>query len=471
MANPSASERPAAARPAAGAPSARSLSRRLAAHLDRSGLLPPEQPVVVALSGGLDSVVLLHLLKFSAHHRSLAAAHFDHGMRPNSAEDAAWVAGLCRAWEVPLVTGRARAHLRSEAEARRARYEFLEAAAPADALIATAHHLDDQAETVLFRAARGSGLRGLAAILPRRGRIVRPLLPFARAELEAYARAARLRWRDDPTNRSAAYARNRIRADVLPALERAVPGARRALARLAGHARAAEGAWDGLLDELVSSVLLRHHERSVEVARERLLAYPSEVQGRILRHLLRRHGFAPGRAGTEAAVEFITSGASGSRRALTGGVELEREFERIVVRWGSVAAPPADRTVTIEGAVTGAGEAVLSGARWLVRWEAGPAAVREAGSSVEAFDPTAVRFPLELRGWRPGDRIRLAGGTKKLKKLFAERRVARGARPCRPILVDAAGRVLWIVDLARSTVGQPVAGLSALQITVINGGR
>ena len=92
------------------------------------------------------------------------------------------------------------------------------------------------------------------------------------------------------------------------------------------------------------------------------------------------------------------------------------------------------------------------------------------GSSVETFDPTTVRFPLELRGWRPGDRVRLVGGTKKLKKLFTERWVARGARPRQPVLVDAGGRVLWIVGIARAALCQPVEGLPALQITVTNGG-
>src|SRR5690606_38570557 len=149
-----------------------------------------------------DSVVLLHLLRCGRRRDALYAAHLDHGMRPDSADDAAWVAGLCRAWGVPLVTERAAQLPRSETEARAVRYAFLESAADrlgADR-IATAHHADDRIETVLARLARGTNVRGLAGIPIRRGRYVRPLLRYRRREIEAYARAVGLRWREDPTN-------------------------------------------------------------------------------------------------------------------------------------------------------------------------------------------------------------------------------------------------------------------------------
>src|SRR5690606_25249179 len=202
----------------------------------------------------------------------LVAAHFDHRMRPGSDEDANWVAGLCTAWDLPLELGHADPPPRSEAEARAARYRFLHAAAErvrADR-IATAHQADDQAETVLFRIIRGTGLRGLTGIPARRGMIVRPLLPFRRAELEAYARSTHLRFREDPTNLVLGYARNRLRHDVLPRLERIAPGARRALVRLAREARAAEAAGDSLLDAVEREVVSIDAE-GVLLARERLL--------------------------------------------------------------------------------------------------------------------------------------------------------------------------------------------------------
>jgi tRNA(Ile)-lysidine synthase len=457
-----------------GRPEAHRLRARFAAHLRRSGLLPPDAPVLVALSGGVDSVVLLHLLRFGDEPRRLVAAHLDHAMRPGSAADAAWVAGLCRAWGIPLVCGSADPPPRTEAAARDLRYAFLErqAAQAGAALIATAHHLDDQAETVLFRAARGAGLRGLAGILPRRGAIVRPLLPFTRAEILDYARAAGLRWREDPSNAAHVYARNRLRAEVLPPLERAVPGAVHALARLAARARAAERGWDAVLDTLLEGVLLTADPGAPQVARDRLLAYPSEVQGRILRHLLRRHGFAPGWAGTTAAVEFIRSGVSGTGVTLEGGVRLEREFDRILVRLLLSAGTPADRAARLEGLEAGEVEAVVGGCSRRVRWGAAPPAAADAADRLlEVFDASAIRFPLELRGWRSGDRIRLPGGTKKLKKLFAERRVGRSGRSCVPILVEAGGRILWVVGFARAPAVRPVPGRPALYVTVTDVGR
>ncbi|HEX2167730.1 MAG TPA: tRNA lysidine(34) synthetase TilS, partial [Longimicrobiales bacterium] len=297
------------------------------------------QRIVVALSGGLDSVVLLHLLRFHLR-REVYAAHFDHAMRVDSGADAQWVSGLCRAWSVPLETARAEDPPRSEAAAREMRYTFLVAAAErigADAIV-TAHHADDQAETVLFRLARGTGVAGLAGIPVRRGIVVRPLLAFTRAELEAYARVSRIHWRDDPTNRSLRYARNRIRHRVLPELERARPGATRRIARLARAAAAAERAWRGIVEAAMKDVVECSDERGFVLARERLLAYDPHVRARVIRHLLDRLGSRPDRAGTRSAMTFINSGTSGGIMELAGGVRLEREFDRLNLR--SVPSEP-----------------------------------------------------------------------------------------------------------------------------------
>lgn len=428
------------------------LADRLRAHLDAASLIPGGTAVVVALSGGLDSVVLLHLLRFPLRDRvgPLSAAHLDHAMRDGSDADARWVSGLCRAWELPLVQHRAHPPPRSEAEARDARYAFLDDVAPPDALLATAHHADDQAETVLFRLARGTGLRGLRGIAPRRGRIVRPLLPFPRAMLEEYGVRARLGWRTDPTNVDLGFARNRIRHRVMPELERARPGAARALAAAASHARSAEAALEELVGRIEEEVALDADAVRATLARDALLAYHPHLQARVLRRLLRRYGAAPGRAGTRAALEFITSGLSGGSLDLPAGVRLERDFDRIRIaapRSGAfqAGAEVEDTLLEIAGPDAGAGVAILAGRRLDVRWGEVPGERDVASISV-----ATPRFPLLLRRWRPGDRIRLAYGTKKLKKLFAERRLDRRERSRVPVLVDGAGRVLWVVGLARA---------------------
>jgi tRNA(Ile)-lysidine synthase len=431
------------------APVASGLAERLGRHLDRSRLVGPGTPVLVALSGGLDSVALLHLLRFPLRERvgALSAAHLDHAMRADSDADARWVAGLCRAWDVPLSIRRAEPPPRSEAEARSWRYTFLEDAAPSGVLIATGHHADDQAETVLFRLARGTGLRGLRGIAPRWGRVVRPLLPFQRTELEEYAQRAGLAYRSDPTNLELRFARNRIRHRVLPELERVRPGVVLRLAALALDAGRAEAAWEQALEAVEKDVVLDADACGATLARDRVQAYHPQLRARLLRRLLRRYGTPPGRAGTQAALEFINSGPSGGSVHLPAGLRLERDFDRvrIVAPEPAAAADALDRVVEIAGAGAGSALAVIGGRPYQVRWGSATEGVAEESACVA--DP---RFPLVLRGWRAGDRIRLAYGTKKLKKLLAERRLDRRARARVPVLVDGRGEVLWVVGLARA---------------------
>ncbi len=425
--------------------------------------------MVVAVSGGVDSIVLLHLLRFlpPPWEIRLLAAHLDHRMRPGSAADADWVAGVCRAWDVPLERSTAQPPPRNEAEAREARYRFLRDVrrrTRADR-VATAHHADDQAETVLFRVIRGTGLRGLRGIAPRRGPLVRPLLPFHRSEIEAYAEAAGIRSREDPTNRDPRFARNRLRLEILPRLEAIAPGAAGALARLSDHARAAERAWDQVLDRLEAEAVVARRNDEIELARPVLLSYDPPVRARVIRRILRRLGVIPGRRGTTAVVEFTNCGASGAWIRIAGGIRVQRDFDRIRIRRAlpDIGPPAADRPAVIETPDAGASAALIAGRPYRVRWSPGPAAPPDQGAS---FGLDGLAFPLVVRGWRAGDRIRLAYGTKKLKKLFAEKRVPRAERAGVPVLADADGRVLWIRGVARAAIAPPEPGRPSLHVTV-----
>jgi len=423
--------------------------------------------VLVALSGGADSVALLHLLRFAstADGRAVFAAHFDHAMRAESGRDAQWVAGLCRAWGVPLIAGRAEGVLRTEEEARDARYAFLRQAREevGAAWIATAHHADDQAETVLFRLLRGTGITGLAGIPPMdagRG-LVRPLLPFTRARIRRYAARQRLRWREDGSNASLDPARNRIRHQILPLVERTVaPGARAALVRLAELSREDEAAFDALLAGEMEG-LAREEEGALVLVRERLAGYDSPVAARLLRGLLRRFGVVPDRDGTRSALRFIGTAPSGRELRLAGGIRIRTEFGEARIERDPGPVPP-DAPLAL---AAGRGEgACRIGGRWRrVAWRpAGGDADASAGGA-ESFAVADDAWPLLLRGWLPGDRVRTPAGTRTLKRLFNDRRVPLGARARVPVLADARGRVLWVAGLQR---GAPPPGRGEPGVTL-----
>jgi tRNA(Ile)-lysidine synthase len=261
----------------------------LVAAVDRalraSGMPARGSTLVVGLSGGADSVALTDALAALRRRRGfrLVAAHLDHGLRPGSADDAESCAELCRRLDVPFRRGEADVRARAARErggleqaARRERYAFLRDVREREqaAAIAVAHTRDDQAETLLLRLTRGTGLRGLAGMRPRRGPWIRPLLGVTRAQVAEFLRDRRLRARRDPTNDDLRWSRNLVRHRVLPALARLNPRAGEALAGAAARlgavaallerqapralARASAGAAPGGI-RLVRATLLRYH--------------------------------------------------------------------------------------------------------------------------------------------------------------------------------------------------------------------
>ena len=230
--------------------------------------IPDGAALLLAISGGPDSTALLHGAARLAPIRGwrLTVAHLDHALRAASADEAAGVAAAAVRLGLPVEVQRtdvaalaASEHRSLEDAGRQARYRFFEDAAArfgADTLIATAHTADDAAETVLLRLARGSGLRGVRGIPARRGRIVRPLLGVRRAVLRSALDAAGIEYVTDPSNADPAYARNRLRADLLPALERLNPAAVEALLRF-GRLAADD---DDLLDALAAAELAQRRD-------------------------------------------------------------------------------------------------------------------------------------------------------------------------------------------------------------------
>jgi tRNA(Ile)-lysidine synthetase-like protein len=450
-----------------------SLMERIRGTITAFGSPPsPDRPWVVAFSGGLDSCVLLHLLRFGCRFGDrLVVGHFDHAMRPCSTGDADWASGLARAWGLPFRLGRASELPRSEGAARDARYRFLHGLVrqvDGGALL-TAHHADDQAETVLFRVLRGTGLRGLGGIPASRApRLLRPLLDVWREELHEYAGATGLAWREDPTNRQFGAARNVIRHQLLPTAEaRVAPGARRALVRLAEQARQNEAAWAEALPELVGRLSVEPAgegwHSGISLDRAGLLTFGEELRGIAIRYLAGRVGVSLDDAALRRAVDFTSGGASGTGVDLLGSAVMRRELDRLVIGTSSPWRP--DEEVVIAGPGDGCGGARIGGVDYTVRWTTKGLLGPEGAGEVVALDHTTLRFPLRVRGWIAGDRIDTPGGHKKLKKLFLESRIPDSERRRHPVLVDAGGRVVWVVGVGKASGMEQGPG-AALEVRV-----
>ncbi len=410
--------------------------------------------ILVAVSGGPDSVALLLGLAELREGLSLEleVATIDHQLRPGSAADASYVKCLAKrlglACQVERVEVKGEGGL--EAAARRARYAALRriAGERGCAFIATGHTLEDQAETVLLRLARGAGVRGLRGILPRRGQIVRPMLEVSRSQVADFLSARAVVPRIDPTNRSDRFARNRVRALVLPALEKALgPKAIVALARSAEIAAQDDRALERLARRRAKRILRQDQEGRLTGELEPLLALEPALQRRVLRRACKLVGLDPTRERLLAMAEALAS--KGPRSVQVGG---GKEFQ---VRYGSFTLGgrrTAGEPQCFERLVPGVGQ---------FRFAEGTVEVRRVvGRGVAAqgairIDPAQVALPLMLRSRRRGDRFRARGGRlKKLKAFLIDRKVPREEREQLPLLADSQGRVLWVVGVAPSDAAE-----------------
>lgn len=410
----------------------------------------------MALSGGPDSTALLHLLHDCSAQLNvqLVAAHFDHGLRETSALEASSVAERAGELGVRCLTGRPAAPLAFKQDAlRSARYGWLEATRRdvGAARIATGHQADDQAETVLFRIMRGSGLRGLAGIPLRRGAIVRPLLRFRRSEIVDYLDEWSIPWLDDPSNTDPRWARSRIREVVLPALQDSdeVTGRLIALSACAARVEALQDALAAVLMEDTAACGTHEPARRIELDLASLRAAGPELQARVVRRAAHGLGVQLSRGGTRAAVEFISRGLSGGRVAVGGGLVVSREYGLLRVHPEVLAKTvhPHDRWLEIPGAWPGGGSVCIGGRRLSVKWWPRKAPASRDPARI-AVPVAGGHYPLRFREWRAGDRIFLPGGTRKLKRLFNDHRIPLSSRKQTPVLADRDERVLWVVGLA-----------------------
>ncbi len=453
---------------------------RFIAYIREHNLLQPGMRVLVALSGGLDSVVLLDLLAQLAPEWRLAltAAHFNHQLRGAEADrDEDFVRTLCAGRALPCEVGRgdvrvyARAHhLSLEAAARALRYDFLIASARrcGCAAIATAHHAGDQAETVLDRLIRGAGVRGLAGIVPRSAiaaapdlpctaaspgagppaplLLIRPLLFASRAEIAAHAAARGLEYSTDTTNADRRIRRNRIRHELLPLLEEYNPAIEAVLGRTAGHMREVDSYMRSQARAALPSCTVVAKSGKIILEKEAFLSYFTLLQKYILREAWEGIG-GDGRDLDEAFwsgwEQFLAAGRT-DRGLAAGSGQFWQSETRLVL----LARRPTAAAMAIPAAP---GRYPLrEGLTLEINRVSPPLELIEKNSDhrIAWIDADLVQSTLELRPPRPGDRMQPLGlkGSKKVADLLAGAGVPvyeRGGI----YLLCSGGEIVWICGL------------------------
>lgn len=419
----------------------------------------PGGRALVAVSGGPDSTALLDLLQRTTdlHQLELVAAHLDHGIHPSSARVAEGVRDFAASRGVAFEGGRvALGPEAGETIARAARYAWLEDARRRldAALIFTAHHADDQAETILMRVLAGSGPAGLAGMSVRRGHLVRPLLPFRREALVRYVRAEGLPVWLDPANEDPRHLRSWIRGDLLPMVRGRVPEVDRALLAVGRQAARNRAAWDAALD-LLPGLDLRSEPDGFSVAGGPLRGYDSTLAMTVVMAAARRAGCRLGPVRAAAVMRLLARDISGSEVPLGEGWVAAMAFGRLLVSRPEAGAPCADWTIS--GAM---GEGMWGG--WRVRWRPEPAPERQERRGLTAW---LVPAPLVVRAPAAGERIRPLGGTGRrlVVRCFQDARVPRRRRSAWPVIAGPHG-VVWIPGVCRSDALLPVAGTEAVRV-------
>ena len=461
---------------------------KVLAFCEEHRLLVHGSSIVVAVSGGADSMALLDLLLHLQERLALSVhvAHFEHGIRGEaSREDADYVAAFCRAKgiactveaaDVPRYAKERRMSL--ETAARELRYAFLRRvkACVGAQVIAVAHHADDQAETVLLHLLRGAGLHGLVGMAPRTGDVVRPLLACTKEELVAYCAAHGIEVRHDATNDAADARRNYLRLEILPRLAAHVNASMSAaLVRLAEAARAD----DALLDEMAHAAFSRvvcSEGRAAGTAHERLAlsrtafrAEPLALQRRIVR--LAAQAFVDeshdwGWRQVEQVRRMMVEGRGALSWDLPGRVRFFLDGKRGVflvdeLRTAHEESGVGDRSASTRRTADGMAESeLLNGIPLLAPGVTRLPAlgivliadfVRERTQTdgrTEVYLPSRVLAAAVVRTRRAGDRVCLPCGTKKLKDFFIDEHVPRTARDRVPLVV-CEGEVIWAVGVRR----------------------
>ncbi len=452
---------------------------QVANFINEKRLLESHQRVVAGVSGGPDSLCLLDCLHTLGY--EVVVGHLDHQLRQESGDEAKFVEEIADSYGVKAVIGRENVRALSgsgtslEEAARLARYRFLVHLAESHdtSVIATGHTADDQAETVLMHFLRGAGPSGLRGMLPAtkldtwRGildsvgiTLVRPLLCITREETQAHCNARGLSPVIDHSNQDITFFRNRLRHELLPVLEKYNPGIRNVLIRM-GHVMAGEvSLLKGLVARVWNEIVHAAGDEALIIEIEPFLSQSLSVQRELIRTVidcmrptLRDVGFET----VERALGFIEEGARGKRLPLTGGLEMMRLQDEVVISFpgAAIAFPHLPQLMATVGQILeipgqrqlAQGWSLVADEKCLPQTDRDDYVYSETAMKA-SFDTASIRGSLILRPPRPGDRIRPLGmqGTIKVADLLINEHIPQPARAHWPLVV-CDDLILWVAGL------------------------
>lgn len=431
-------------------------ANKLWAFCQENHLLSDGEQVVCAVSGGADSMALLWAMYLLREEKGLvlSAAHFNHGLRGEESDrDEDFVREFCEQYQIALSVGRGQVQSCGkglEDAARRARYGFLESL-DSGTKIATAHTADDNAETILLHMLRGTGLKGLGGIAPQRGRIIRPMLGCSRKEVEQFLFRWGISHIEDSSNGADHFLRNRLRHEVMPVLKRENPSISENTSAMALRLRMDQEFLNQTAQEALCSIW---EEKGIRV--DGLLKLHPAIQARVISMLLQKAGVRePEAVHIKQALELAESQNPSARKEFPQGVVLRREYQYLVT---GQEVPALDSVELKIPGVTRVGPWEIQ-CRYLNPEEK----IQNSPFTFTVAYDRIGESPVFLRKRQTGDRLRLSGGSKSVKKLFIDRKIPAHLRDTLPV-VTVRGGILGVAGLGANLEDRAISSAQALQI-------